>query len=89
MKCAAVVLRHEAELVFAVNTAVAMALSSLPEADKAIVRPVDDGEYKLSLVSQNHSCTLHLDGPSDPETGLQYSREISIGGDSPQISFML
>jgi hypothetical protein len=48
---------------------------------------LDDGEYKLSVVSQNNSCTLHLDGPSDPETGLQYSRDISIGGDSPQISF--
>ena len=48
---------------------------------------LDDGEYKLSVVSGNNSCTLHLDGPSDPETGLQYSRDISIGGDSPQISF--
>lgn len=49
--------------------------------------PLDDGEYRLSVVSQINSCTLRLEGPSDPTTGLQYSREISIGNDSPRISF--
>lgn len=48
---------------------------------------LDDGEYKLSFVSRNTPCTLRLEGPADPATGLQYSREISIGNDSPQISF--
>ena len=48
---------------------------------------LDDGEYKLSVVSQSNPCTLRLEGPADPATGLQYSREISIGNDSPQISF--
>jgi hypothetical protein len=48
---------------------------------------LDDGDYKLSVVSQNNPCTLRLEGPADPATGLQYSREISIGSDSPQISF--
>jgi hypothetical protein len=48
---------------------------------------LDDGEYKLSVVSQSNPCRLRLDGPADPATGLQYSREISIGNDSPQISF--
>lgn len=48
---------------------------------------LDDGEYKLSVVSQTDSCTLRLDGPADSATGLQYSREISIGDDSPRISF--
>jgi hypothetical protein len=48
---------------------------------------LDDGEYKLSAVSQGNPCTLRLEGPPDPATGLQYSREISIGNDSPQISF--
>ena len=32
-------------------------------------------------------CTVRLEGPPDPPTGLQYTREISIGSDSPQISF--
>jgi hypothetical protein len=48
---------------------------------------LDDGEYKLSVVSQTNPCTVRLEGPADPATGLQYSREISIGNDSPRISF--
>jgi len=48
---------------------------------------LDDGEYKLNVVSQSNPCTLRLEGPADPATGLQYSREISLGDDSPQISF--
>ena len=48
---------------------------------------LDDGEYKLSVVSRSNPCTVRLEGPADPATGLQYSREISIGNDSPQISF--
>ena len=49
--------------------------------------PLDDGEYQLSAVSRGSSCALRLQGPADPATGLQYSREISIDSDSPQISF--
>jgi hypothetical protein len=30
---------------------------------------------------------VRLEGPPDPPTGLQYTREISIGSDSPQIFF--
>jgi hypothetical protein len=48
---------------------------------------LDDGEYKLTITAQNKPCTIRLDGPADPATGLQYSREISISDDSPQISF--
>ena len=49
--------------------------------------PLDDGDYKFSIVSQNERCAVRLEGPADPPTGLQYSREISITGDSPQIDF--
>jgi hypothetical protein len=49
--------------------------------------PLDDGAYKFSIVSQENRCTVRLDGPLDPPTGLQYSREISISSDSPQIDF--
>ncbi|PYX10079.1 MAG: hypothetical protein DMG88_03760 [Acidobacteria bacterium] len=48
---------------------------------------LDDGEYQLKILSQDNICAVRLDGPADPVTGLQYSREISISGDSPQISF--
>ena len=49
--------------------------------------PLDDGAYKFSVVTQGEHCTVRLDGPPDPPTGLQYSREVSIGSDSPEISF--
>lgn len=49
--------------------------------------PLDDGSYAFSIVSQNDRCTVRLEGPPDPPTGLQYTREISIGNDSPEISF--
>ena len=49
--------------------------------------PLDDGAYQFSVVSQGEHCVVRLDGPPDPPTGLQYSREVSIGSDSPEISF--
>src|SRR5277367_6239014 len=49
--------------------------------------PLDDGAYAFSIPSQNNRCTVRLEGPPDPPTGLQYTREISIGSDSPQIFF--
>ena len=48
---------------------------------------LDDGEYQLKVVSQDAACTVRLDGPADLRTGLQYSREITIGANSPGISF--
>jgi len=49
--------------------------------------PLDDGAYAFSVLSQGAKCTVRLEGPPDPPTGLQYTREITIGSDSPQISF--
>ncbi|MGA8620941.1 MAG: hypothetical protein WB660_20750 [Candidatus Sulfotelmatobacter sp.] len=48
---------------------------------------LDNGEYRLSVVSQTNPCTLRLEGPADQATGLQYSREITIGNESPLILF--
>jgi hypothetical protein len=48
---------------------------------------LDDGDYSFKMLSQDSTCKVRLDGPPDAKTGLQYSREISIGGKSPQISF--
>ncbi len=48
---------------------------------------LDDGAYAFQALSQDSRCTLRLDGPPDKRTGLQYSREISIGRDSPEIAF--
>lgn len=49
--------------------------------------PLDDDAYQFSVVAQGARCTVRLDGPQDPPTGLQYSREVSIGTDSPEILF--
>jgi hypothetical protein len=48
---------------------------------------LDDGEYKFSVVSTNPVCKVRLDGPPDAKTGLQYSREIAVSGESPEIRF--
>ena len=48
---------------------------------------LDDGDYAFHVISQGSQCAVRLDGPPDARTGLQYSREISIASDSPQISF--
>jgi hypothetical protein len=48
---------------------------------------LDDGSYAFTILSQKEKCTVRLEGPPDPPTGLQYTREISIGADSPEISF--
>jgi hypothetical protein len=49
--------------------------------------PLDDGAYAFSILAQGARCTVRLEGPPDPPTGLQYTREISIGSDSPEIFF--
>jgi hypothetical protein len=48
---------------------------------------LDDGAYDLKVISQGPVCAVRLEGPADPVTGLQYSREIRLGSHSPQISF--
>lgn len=48
---------------------------------------LDDGEYQLRVLSQGERCSVLLQGPPDPTTGLQYARKISVNADSPVISF--
>lgn len=48
---------------------------------------LDDGSYDFKVLSQDAVCMVRLEGPADPRTGLQYSREIGLGSDSPEISF--
>jgi hypothetical protein len=49
--------------------------------------PLDDGIYRLTVLSQDPSCRIRLEGPPDTKTGLQYTREIALARDSPEISF--
>lgn len=48
---------------------------------------LDAGNYEFKVVARGATCTIRLDGPADPHTGLQYSREISLTTESPVISF--
>jgi hypothetical protein len=48
---------------------------------------LDNGDYTLKIISQGETCTMRVDGPPEIRTGLQYSREITIRQNSPEISF--
>lgn len=49
--------------------------------------PLDDGDYTFRVLATSPSCKVRLDGPPDPRTGLQYSREIALEDNSPAIHF--
>jgi hypothetical protein len=48
---------------------------------------LDDGNYEFTVLSEAPNCKIRLDGPAEPKTGLQYSREIALSSDSPEIRF--
>ena len=49
--------------------------------------PLDNSPFTLQVVSRGTRCTVRLTGPVDEAIGQQHIRDISIGGDSPEISF--
>jgi hypothetical protein len=48
---------------------------------------LDDGPFSFRNLSEGNSCKIELTGPPDPQTGIQFIRTISLGSDSPRISF--
>jgi hypothetical protein len=48
---------------------------------------LDCGEFSYEILSQGAKCSVRLTGPPDPQIGQQYIRDITIGADSPEISF--
>lgn len=48
---------------------------------------IDDSPFGFRKVSEGSDCEVELTGPADPQTGVQFSRTISIGTDSPHIRF--
>ena len=48
---------------------------------------LDDSPFNFRKVSEGQSCEIELTGPSDPVTGIQFSRTIRIDADSPRIAF--
>ena len=53
----------------------------------AVGQALDTGVFASEVVSQGERCTVRLTGPPDSQIGQQYIRNISIGADSPEISF--
>lgn len=49
--------------------------------------PLDSGPFDLQILKQDTTCAVRLTGPVDAFIGQQYIRDISIGQDSPVISF--
>jgi len=48
---------------------------------------LDDGPFEFQVLSQGQRCEMSLTGPADPQTGLQFTRTVSLGADSPRINF--
>src|SRR5215472_6752279 len=48
---------------------------------------LDDSPFSFRKVSEGKQCEVELTGPKDPQTGIQFSRRISIDADSPRIHF--
>ena len=48
---------------------------------------LDDGPYTLRKISEGQHCEIELTSPSDPQTGVQFTRTIRLDADSPRIAF--
>lgn len=48
---------------------------------------LDDGPFEFQTLSQGPRCEISLTGPADPQTGLQFTRTVSLEADSPRIKF--
>jgi hypothetical protein len=48
---------------------------------------LDDGPFTLRKISDGPRCEIELTGPSDPQTGIQFTRTIRLDADSPRLAF--
>ena len=48
---------------------------------------LDDGPFTFRKISEGQRCEIELTGPSDPQTGVQFTRTIRLDADSPRIGF--
>jgi hypothetical protein len=48
---------------------------------------LDDGLFEFQILSQGQRCEISLTGPADPQTGLQFTRMVSLEAESPRITF--
>jgi hypothetical protein len=48
---------------------------------------LDDGPFSFRSLSEGERCEIELTGPSDPQTGIQFTRTMVLDPDSPRIRF--
>src|SRR5437016_2488330 len=48
---------------------------------------LDDGPFEFQVLSQGPRCDISLTGAADPQTGLQFTRMVSLEAESPRINF--
>jgi hypothetical protein len=48
---------------------------------------LDDAPFDFQVRSQGQHCEIALSGPADPQTGLQFTRTVSLDADSTSIKF--
>jgi hypothetical protein len=48
---------------------------------------LDDGPFVFRKILEGKKCEIELTGPADPQTGIQFLRNITIDSDSPRIQF--
>jgi hypothetical protein len=48
---------------------------------------LDDSPYEFQALTQGAHCAVSLTGPADPQTGLQFTRTVSLEADSTAIQF--
>src|SRR6478672_9483723 len=48
---------------------------------------LDDGPFTFRKVKEGKTCDIELTGPADPQTGIQFVRNISLDADSSRIRF--
>jgi hypothetical protein len=48
---------------------------------------LDDGPFTLRKISEGQHCEIELTSPSDPQTGIQFTRTIRLEAYSPRIAF--
>jgi hypothetical protein len=53
----------------------------------AVGSTLDAGVFTSEVISQGATCTVRLTGPPDPQIGQQYTRDITLTADSPEIRF--
>jgi hypothetical protein len=53
----------------------------------AVGSVLDSGAFSFEVISQGATCAVRMVSPPDPQVGLEYTREIAIDRDTPEIRF--